>query len=158
MHLGWSFSIQFGFYKKKVIKLNFFKKNQNRTETGSNRPILVRFGFFRQKPVDPVFSGFAWFFRFDSVFSAWLGLTRFFSSLVLVFFSLGSVRFFRFRAYKTETKQVDFFKILIGLINFFSQFNFFSYCFCNFLAFIDFLIFFCSLLQAPLSPRWLIAT
>ena len=45
---------QFGsvFIKKKVTKPNlFFKKNLNRTETGSNRPISVRFGFLGQKPV-----------------------------------------------------------------------------------------------------------
>ena len=146
MHLGWSFSIQFGFYKKKVIKLNFFKKNQNRTETGSNRPILVRFGFFRQKPVDPVFSGFAWFFRFDSVFSAWLGLTRFFSSLVLVFFSLDSVRFFWFRAYKTETKPVGFFKILI---DFFHRLVFSVIVFVIFLLSLIFWFFFAHYYKHP---------
>jgi hypothetical protein len=31
-----------------------------------------------------------------------------------VFFSLGSVRFFQFQAYKTGTKPVGFLKILIG--------------------------------------------
>jgi hypothetical protein len=42
---------------------------------------------------------------------------------------LGSVQFFWFQAYKTETKPIDFFKILIGLIDFFSRFGFFSYFF-----------------------------
>jgi hypothetical protein len=30
--------------KNNQIELFFFKKNQNRTETGSNRPVLVQFG------------------------------------------------------------------------------------------------------------------
>jgi hypothetical protein len=38
-----------------------------------------------------------------------------------VFFGLGSVWFFQFQAYKTETEPVDFFKILIGLIGFSSR-------------------------------------
>ena len=29
---------------KEITKLIFLKKNQNRTETGSNRPVSVRFG------------------------------------------------------------------------------------------------------------------
>ena len=57
------------------------------------------FGFLGQKPVQ---TGLARFFL------VWLG---FFSG----FFGLGSVRFFQFQAYKTETKPkpVGFFKILI---------------------------------------------
>jgi len=47
------------FLSKKVIKLNFFIKNK--TETGSNRPVSVRFGFLEQKPVQ---TGLARFFRF----------------------------------------------------------------------------------------------
>jgi hypothetical protein len=62
----------------------------------------------------------AWFFQFwlgflgfGSVFSVWLGffgfsgLARFFS----VFFGFGSVRFFRFFAYKTEPNQPVFSKM-----------------------------------------------
>jgi hypothetical protein len=45
---------------------------------------------------------------------------------------LGLVRFFWFQAYKTETEPVGFFKILIGLIDFFSQFDFFDYFFLIF--------------------------
>jgi len=67
--------VRFGFYKKKVTKPNLKKK----TEIGSNRPVSVLFGFFGQKPI-------------------WLG---FFSS---VLFGLGSVWFFWFQAYKTETE------------------------------------------------------
>jgi len=64
------------FLSKKVTKPNFFLK---KTETGSNRPVSVR--FFRAKPVQ---TGLARFFRFGSVFSG--------------FFGSGSVRFFRFQA------------------------------------------------------------
>jgi hypothetical protein len=83
------------FYQKIVTKPKFKKK----TETGSNRPVSVRFGsvFLGQKPVQTVL---ARFFRFGSVFFP-------------VFF--GSVRF-------------GFFKILIGLIGFF-LFSFFGYFF-----------------------------
>jgi hypothetical protein len=35
------------FLSKKVIKVIFSKKNQ--TETGSNQPVSVRFGYFRTK-------------------------------------------------------------------------------------------------------------
>jgi len=52
-------------YKKKVIKPKKIKKKQ-KTKTGSNRPVLVRFGFFGQKPVQ---TGLTWFFQFCSVFS-----------------------------------------------------------------------------------------
>jgi hypothetical protein len=69
------------FLSKKIIKPNFFKK---KTETDSNRPILVR--FFRTKPVQTGLARFSrfWlgFFRFGSVFSVWFG----------------------FFAYKTETE------------------------------------------------------
>jgi hypothetical protein len=71
---------------KKSNQTGFFLKNQNRIGTGSNRPVLVWLGYFRKKPVQP----------------GWLG-----------FFS-GSVRFFQFQAYKTETKPVGFLKIING--------------------------------------------
>jgi hypothetical protein len=74
------------FLSKKVTKTGF-KKKQKPNRTSSNRPVLVRFGYFRKKPVQ---TGLA-------RFSVWLG---FFS----VFFGLGSVWFFRFQAYKTETE------------------------------------------------------
>jgi len=54
---------------------------------------------------------------------------------------LGSVRFIRFQAYKTKTKPVSFFKILIGLIGFFHG-SVFSVFFSGFLDLISFLIFF----------------
>jgi hypothetical protein len=78
------------------------KKNRNRTETGSNRPVSVRFGFLGQKPVQ---TGLARFFRFDSVFSGFgsvfSGLARFFSDFFFVWVRFGS--FFWFFTYKTET-------------------------------------------------------
>jgi hypothetical protein len=50
-----------------VTKQNFFKK----TETSSNRPVSVLFGFLGQKPVQ---TGLAWFFRFWlGFFPVWLG-------------------------------------------------------------------------------------
>jgi hypothetical protein len=59
------------FLLKKITKLNFFKK---KTETGSNRPVSVWFGFLGQKPVWLGFFGLARFFSsffqfgFGSVF------------------------------------------------------------------------------------------
>ena len=119
--------IQFGFYKKKrVTKLNLKKKTES-------KPVQTdRFRF-----------GLIWFFRIKNgsnrlgrFFSFWLGffgLSRFFSGL-------GSVRFFQFQTYKTETEPVGFFKILIGLIDFFSRFSFFGYFFLlsRFSRFFDF--------------------
>jgi hypothetical protein len=53
--------------------------------------------------------------RFKPVWLDFSSLARFFP-VFLVYVRFGSV--FRFQAYKTETKPVGFFKILIGLINF----------------------------------------
>jgi len=92
------------FLLKIIIKLNFFFLKWNRFKpTGFGSVIL------EQKPV---FSGLVWFF------SVWLG-----------FFGLGSVQFFWFQAYKTE--PIGFFKILIGLIFFFTV-QFFSFFFLVF--------------------------
>ena len=57
------------------------KKFEKKPETGSNRPVLVRFGFLWQKPVQ---TGLARFFRF------WLGFLGFFQ-FCLGFFRFGSV-------------------------------------------------------------------
>jgi hypothetical protein len=55
--------------------LVFIKKNQteffNKKETGSNRPVSVRFGFLGQKPVQ---NGLA---RFWLSFSVWIGFFQF---------------------------------------------------------------------------------
>ena len=81
------FTVRFGsvFIKKSNQTDFFFLKKKNRTETGSNRPVSVRFGsVFREKTgsnrfgsVFPVWLGFGSVFRFDSVFSVWLGFFRF---------------------------------------------------------------------------------
>jgi hypothetical protein len=86
---GWLFLVHFSFYKIKIIKLIFFLKNRNWTETGSNRPVSVR--FFRTK------TGSNWF---GSIFLVWLGffgLARFFFLIWLGFFPVFfvCVRFFR---------------------------------------------------------------
>jgi hypothetical protein len=126
--------------------LKFFLK---KPETGSNRPVLVRFGFLGQNWFKPVWLGF---FRFDSIFQVllgffpvWLGffrlgsvLARFFQfvSILTRFFSgFDSIQFFQFQDYKT--KPVGFFKILIS---FFSRFGFFGYFFSSFLGFLIFLL------------------
>jgi hypothetical protein len=94
------FTVRFGsVFIKKSNQTDFvFKK---KTETGSNRPVLVRFGFLEKKPVQ---TGLARFFRFGSVlarfdsvlarlarfFPIWLGffgLARFFSGSVRFSFS-----------------------------------------------------------------------
>ena len=78
--------------------VRFYQKNnqteflKKKTETGSNRPILVRFGFLGQKQVQ---TGLAQFWLDFS------GLARFFR------FGFGSVCFF---AYKTEPNQPVFSK------------------------------------------------
>jgi hypothetical protein len=95
-----------------------FKKKKNR-----NQFKLIGFGsvrFFRTK------TGLARFSRFGSVFS---DLTRFFS--VFYRFRFGLV-FSGFRLIKLEPNRSVFFKILIDLIGFFSQFGFFGYFFSVF--------------------------
>jgi hypothetical protein len=58
-----------------------------------------------------------------------------FKLIWLDFSGLGSIRFFWFYAYKTETEPVGFFKILINLIEFFLRFGFFSYFFSCLIGF-----------------------
>jgi len=101
------------FFFLKIIKSIFFlEKNRNCTETGSNRPVSVRFGFLGQKLVQislarffwfwlgflgfgSVFSGFGSvflvclsFFGLARFFSVWLGFFRFWFSLVFSVFYL----------------------------------------------------------------------
>jgi hypothetical protein len=120
------------FLSKKVTKPKLFffeKKNWNQTETGSNRPVSVRFGFLGQKPVQTGLARFSWFWLgflgFGSVF-------RFGSVFFRFFVGFGSVWFFQFFGYKTETEPAGFFKNLISLIGFFFRFGFFSYFFLIF--------------------------
>jgi len=123
------------FLSKKVTKPNFFlKKNRNQvkpTGFGSVRFFRAKTGSNR---FGSVFSVLTRFFpvlaRFFSVWLGFFGLARFWLGFFVlarffrfgsVFFpvSFGSVRFFRFFVYKTETEPAGFFKKLIGLIGFF---------------------------------------
>jgi len=132
------------FIKKKVTKLKFFLKQ---TETSSNWPVLVRFGFFRTKTGSN---------RLGSVFSVWLGfqfwlgffsLARFFHFgsvcflVFLIFFSLGSVRFvfFYFRLIKPKSNWIGWF--FQNSNRFFFTVRFFLLFFSSFLGLINFLIF-----------------
>jgi len=77
--------------KNNQTEIFFLKKNRIRTETGSNRPVSVRFGFFRAKPVQ---TGLARFSRFWlGFFQFWLGFFRFGSVFFRFFVGFGSVRF-----------------------------------------------------------------
>ena len=114
---------------KKITKLNFFiKKNRNRTETGSNRPVSVRFGsvFQRKNRFKPVWLGFFGLARF------WLGFFRFFSVRIGSVFPVPCLK------NRNRTEPVGFFKILIG---FFLRFGFFGYFFSGFLGLIGFSVF-----------------
>jgi hypothetical protein len=135
------------FIKKSNQTEFFFEKNRNRTETRSNRPVSVRLGlvFLGKKPIQTglarffrfwlgflgfgsVFSDLALIFWFGSVFPVWLCFGSIWLSFFLVFcrFRFGSVWFFRFFAYKTETEPASFFKNLLGFfsVRFFRSFFF----------------------------------
>ena len=88
------------------------KKIKKKTETGSNQPVSVRFGFLGQKSVQ---TGSTRFFQFGSVLARF---SRFDSVFFLFFFSVW-VRFGFFVIKPNRTEPVGFFKILISLINFF---------------------------------------
>jgi hypothetical protein len=116
------FTVRFGsvFIKKSnQTEFIFFKKNRNRTETSSNRPVSVRLGFLEQKPVWLGFFGLARFFPV------------FFSSVLMVP-SLKN---------QNQTEPVGFFKILIGLIGFFHGSVFSVIFFSGFLDLIGFSVF-----------------
>jgi hypothetical protein len=85
------------------------------------------FGFLGQKSVQ---TGLARF---------WLGFFRFWLGFFPVFFWFRFGLVFWFFAYKTE--PAGFFKILIGLINFFLRFGFFGYFFSGFFGLISFFVF-----------------
>jgi hypothetical protein len=82
------------------------KPNRNRV-----KPTGFGSVFLWQKPVQTGLARFSWFWL------GFFGLARFFP--VFCRFRFGSIRFFRFFAYKTETEPAGFFKNLIGLIGFF---------------------------------------
>ena len=106
------------FLSKKVIKLNFFFfEKKTETEPKPGQTDRFRFGsvrFFegknRFKPVWLGFSGFGLVFSvfsgFGLVFSVFSGFGSVWLSFFPVFcrFRFGSVRFFWFFAYKTETE------------------------------------------------------
>jgi hypothetical protein len=119
-------SVRFGFYQKKVTKPKyFFKKNRNQFKlTG-----FVSVRFFRTKTGS---NWFGLFFRFGSV------LARFFADLARFFSVWVRFGFFGFRLIKPKLNWPVFFKILIGLIGFFSRFDFFGYFFSGFLSFLGF--------------------
>jgi len=111
----------------------FLSKKSNQIEI-EPKPVQTDRFWFRFLEQKPVQTGLTWFFRFDSF---WLVFFRFGS----VFFRFGFCSVFSFKAYKTETEPVGFFKILIGSIGFFSRFGFFGYFFSGFLGLIGFSVF-----------------
>jgi len=120
--------------KSNQTEFFYFKK----TETGSNRPVSVRFGFLGKKPVQTGLDRFFWF---------WLGflsLARFFwfGSVFFPVFSV-SVRFFGFLLIKPKPNRTGrFFQNFNRFNRFFFRFGFFGYFFFNFLSLIGFSVFF----------------
>ena len=109
------------FLSKKVTTLNFFiKKNRNRTGTGSNWPVSIRFGFLGQKPVQ---TGLTWFF----------GLTRFFASLAQFFSVWVRFGFFGFRLIKPKPNWTG--RFFQNFNRFFFIVRFFNYFFPIFSVF-----------------------
>jgi len=126
------------------------KKNWNRTETGSNRPVSVRFNlFFRKKTGSNRFwlgfLGFGLVFSgFGSVFSV---LARFFrfGSVLARFFSV-SVRFGFFGFLLIKPNRTG--RFFQNFNRFFFRFGFFGYFFSSFLGLIGFSVFL-------LTPRYI---
>ena len=112
---------------------------KKKTETKPKPGQTDRFRFFRAKTSSnrfgSVFLVLARFSRFWLGFSVWLGFFPVFCR-----FRFGSVWFFRFFAYKTETEPAGFFKNLIGLIGFFFRLGFFGYFFYGFIGLIGFAV------------------
>jgi hypothetical protein len=99
LNMGDYFRFSSVFIKKNNQIEFFFKKKPKPGQT-----YRFRFGFLGQKLVQTSLAQFSGFLGFSSVF---FGLARF-GSIFPVF------------TYKTETEPAGFFKILIGLIGFFS--------------------------------------
>jgi hypothetical protein len=148
------FTVRFGsVFIKKSNQTEFFflkkpKPNWNRFKP--NGFGSVRFGFLEKKPVQTGLARFfqfdsVWlgFFRFGSVFSVWLGFDSVWLGFFSGFFSIrfGSVFPVPGLKNRNRTEPVGFFKILIGLIDFFSRFGFFGYFFPGFLGLIGFSVF-----------------
>jgi len=113
------------FIKKNNQTKFFLKKNRNRTETGSNQPVSVRFGFLEQKPVQ---TGLTQFSRF------WLDFFP-------VFSGSGSVRFgfFGSKLKKPEPNRTG--RFFQNFNRFFFTVRFFWLFFFGFLSLIDFSVF-----------------
>ena len=135
------------FIKKSNQTEYFFLK---KTETGSNRPVSVRFGFLGKKPVQTSLDRFFWF---------WLGflsLARFFwfGSVFFPVFSV-SVRFFGFLLIKPKPNRTcRFFQNFNRFNRFFFSVRFFWLFFFQFSQFNRFFCFFCSPLLIVI-PRWI---
>ena len=139
------------FLSKKVTKPNFFfKKNRNRTETGSNRPVSVWFGsvFQRKNRFKPVWLGFFGLARFFPIWLGFFGLARFFrfGSVWLGFFPVffGSVRFgfSGSRLKKPKPNRTSpFFQNFNRFNRFFFSVRFFRLFFSSFLDLIGFSVF-----------------
>jgi len=117
---------------KKSNQTEFFFEKKNRTETGSNRPVSVRFGFFRAKTgsnrFGSVFPVLARFFRFGSVFLVWLGfsgLARFWLGFLSVSVRFG---FFGFLFIKPKPNRTGrFFQKINRFNRFFFRLFFFRF-------------------------------
>jgi len=130
------------FLSKKVTKPNFFFF-EKKTETGSNRPVSVRFGFFGQKPVQTGLARFfrvlarffrvlARFFRFGSVLAR---LARF---CFWFFVGFGSVRFGFFGFFVIKSNPIRtgrFFQKFNRFNRFFFSVRFFRLFFFRFYRF-----------------------
>jgi hypothetical protein len=132
--------------KSNQTEIFFFeKKNRNRVKLTSSNRFWLGFLCFGSvfSGFGSVFFGLARFFWFGSVFPVWLGFGSVWLGFFPVFcrFRFGSVRFFWFFVYKTETEPAGFFKNLIGLVGFFFRFGFFGCFFSGFLGLIGFLVF-----------------
>ena len=105
---------------KKIIKSIFFWK---KTETGSNRPVSVR--FLGKKPIQ---TSLARFFRFWPGFSVWLGFPG-----LAWFFSRFRFGFFGFLLIKPKLNRTGrFFQNFNRFNRFFFRFGFFGFFFLVF--------------------------
>ena len=124
----------------------FWKKNRNRTETGSNRPVSVRFFYGKNRfklvwlgflGFGSVFSVLAWFYRFW--FDFFMAKTGFFSCFLSVSVRFG---FFGFLLIKPKPNRTGrFFQKFNRFNRVFFRFGFFGYFFFGFLGLISFLVF-----------------
>jgi len=140
------------FLSKKVTKLKlFFFEKKTKTEPKPGQTDRFRFGsvrFFRAKIGSNRFgSVFPVLARFSRFWLGFFGLARFFrfgSVFFWFFVGFGSVRFFRFFAYKTETEPNRTSRVFqkFNRFNwFFFSVRFFQLFFSGFLGLIGFSVF-----------------